>query len=54
MSFKYKNIQISNDTIYRQIFYIADNIEYQILKKINKSLYFAIQLDELTDISYYY
>ncbi|KAE9540093.1 hypothetical protein AGLY_005345 [Aphis glycines] len=48
---KIKNIPMSNDTIHKRILCIANDIEYQLVEKINKSLFYAIQLDESTDIS---
>lgn len=39
---KIKNYPISNDIIHRQILCSADYIDYQLIKKINKSLYYAI------------
>ncbi|KAL4141935.1 hypothetical protein QTP88_004478 [Uroleucon formosanum] len=40
-----------DDTIHKRILCIANDIEYQLVEKINKSLFYAIQLDESTDIS---
>lgn len=40
---------MSNDTVHR-ILSISNNIKYQLIKKINKSLFYAIQLNESTDI----
>lgn len=48
---KIKNIPMSDDTIHKRILCIANDIEYQLVEKINKSLFYAIQLDESTDIS---
>lgn len=47
---KIKNIPMSDDTIHKRILCIANDIEYQLVEKINKSLFYAIQLDESTDI----
>lgn len=43
---KIKNISMPNDTIHKRIPCIADDIEYQLVEKINKSLFYAIQIDE--------
>ncbi|KAL4132463.1 hypothetical protein QTP88_009607 [Uroleucon formosanum] len=47
---KIKNIPMSDDTIHKRILCIANDIEYQLVEKVNKSLFYAIQLDESTDI----
>jgi len=42
---------MSNDTISRRINIIAVVIEYQLIQKINKSIFYGIQIDESTDIN---
>jgi len=44
-------IALSNDTIQKRIDRLSGNIKEQLLKRINKSDYFSLQLDESTDIT---
>ena len=46
---KYKTIPLSDDTIKRRIAEINDDVEMQLINRINSSDYFSIQLDESTD-----
>lgn len=48
---KIKNISMSDDNIHRRTLCIANDIEYQLIEKIYKSLLYAIRLDESTTIS---
>ncbi|KAL4123202.1 hypothetical protein QTP88_015425 [Uroleucon formosanum] len=42
---------MSDDNIHRRTLCITNDIEYQVVEKINKSIFYAIQLGESTDIS---
>ena len=42
---------LSNDTITRRIIEMSDDIEQQLLERIKSSPYYAIQIDESTDVS---
>jgi len=42
---------LSNDTIKKRIDGLSGNIKEQLLRKINKSDYFSLQLDESTNIT---
>lgn len=42
---------MSNDTISRGINIMAVDIEYQLIQKINKSIFYGIQIDESTNIN---
>jgi len=44
-------ITLSNDTIKKRIDGLSGNIKEQLLRRINKSDYFSLQLDESTDIT---
>ncbi|XP_060846422.1 zinc finger MYM-type protein 6-like [Rhopalosiphum padi] len=48
---KINSIPMSNDTISRRINIMAVDIEYQLIQKINKSIFYGIQIDESTDIN---
>ena len=48
---KLKQISLSDDTIKSRIDDMADNIKAQVISKIRLSAFFAIQLDESTDVS---
>lgn len=48
---KINSIPLSNDTIARRIIDISNEIEAQLIQKLEKTLYYAIQMDESTDIS---
>ena len=48
---KLQAIPISNDRFKRRIMDMAVNVEKQVIKQVQKSKYFAIQLDESTDFS---
>ena len=43
-------IPLSDDTISRRIDSMADDVKSQVVEKLKQSPYFAIQLDETTDI----
>jgi hypothetical protein len=46
-----QQIALSNDTIIKRIDSLLVNIKEQLLRRINKSNYFSVQLDESTDIT---
>ena len=48
---KLQAIPISNDTVQRRIMDMAVDVEEQLIEQVKKSKYFAIQLDESTDLS---
>lgn len=48
---KIQSISLSNDTVSIRIVDMSDDIECQLVEKIKASKYFAIQMDESTDIS---
>ena len=48
---KFDGIPLSNNTVKRMIKDIAMDIEQQVIEEVKKSPYFAIQLDESTDMS---
>jgi hypothetical protein len=48
---KVAQVPLSNDTIARRIHDIADDIENQLIEQIKKAKYFALQLDESTDVA---
>ncbi len=48
---KIQSIPLSDDTVARRIVDMSDDIECQLVERIKASPYFAIQLDESTDIS---
>lgn len=48
---KINSISMSNDTISRRINIMAVDIEYQLIQKINKSIFYGIQIDGSTDIN---
>ena len=48
---KFDGIPLSNNTVQRKIKDIAMDIEQQVIEEVKKSPYFAIQLDESTDVS---
>jgi hypothetical protein len=48
---KVGQVPLSNDTIARRIHDIADDIEDQLIEQIKKAKYFALQLDESTDVA---
>jgi len=48
---KINNIPMSNDTVSRRITAISKDIEMQLIEKLIESPYYAIQLDESTDVS---
>lgn len=48
---KLKKIPLSNDTISRRICDMAEDVQNQLKKQIKDSTFFAIQLDESTDVA---
>ena len=48
---KLQAISISNDTVQRRIMDMAVDVEEQVTEQVKKSKYFAIHLDESTDLS---
>ncbi|KAG6924497.1 zinc finger BED-type containing 8 [Chelydra serpentina] len=48
---KLNDISVSNDTLSKRINEISQNINEQVVDEIKKSSLFAIQLDELTDVT---
>lgn len=48
---KLKTVSLSNDTMQRRIFDLSDDVESQLVNKIKDSKFFAIQMDESTDVS---
>ena len=48
---KLQAIPISNDTVQRRIIDMAVDVEEQLIEQVKKLRYFAIQLDESTDLS---
>jgi hypothetical protein len=44
-------IPLSNDTVSRRINDMAGNVESQLIEKVKKSLYYALQTDETTDVT---
>ena len=48
---KFDGISLSNNTVQQRIEDIAIDIEQQVIEEVKKSPYFAIQLDESTDVS---
>ncbi|XP_078495832.1 SCAN domain-containing protein 3-like [Ciona intestinalis] len=48
---KLKAIPLSNDSIKRRILDMAVDVEQQVIEQVKQSRYFAIQLDESTDLS---
>lgn len=48
---KIKTIPLSNDTVLNRITMMSDDIQQQLLIKIKRSMIYALQLDESTDIT---
>jgi len=48
---KLKTIPLSNDTIQSRVMEMASDTEDQLLEKLKASLFYAVQLDESTDVS---
>lgn len=48
---KVKEIPLSNDTVSRRIGGMAEDLEAQIVERVRLADWFALQLDESTDIS---
>jgi len=48
---KPEDVPLSNDRVQRRIVDMAKDVENQVINGINKSVYFAIQLDDSTDVS---
>ena len=48
---KLQAIPISNDLVKRRIMYMAVDVKEQVIEQVKKSKYFAIQLEESTDLS---
>jgi len=48
---KLKTIPLSNNTVSRRIDEMADDVHEQLIQKIKKSDFIAVQFDELTDVS---
>ena len=46
-----KRISLSNDTIKSRIHEMSKNIKSKVISKINSTPVFALQLDEITDVS---
>ena len=49
---KFEGIPLSNDTVKRRIENMEKDVEQQVIEEVKKSLYYAIQLDESTNVSY--
>ena len=47
---KIGSVPLSASTVHRKIYAIAENIEAQLLERVNGSLWYAIQVDESTDV----
>ena len=52
---KVASIPHSNDTVYRRIVDMSDDVKQQVIEELKKALFgkFAIQLDESTDVTAY-
>lgn len=50
---KINNIPLSNNTISRRIQDMSDDVEQTIISRIKNSIFFAIQVDESTDVTNY-
>ena len=48
---KLKNIPLSDDTLKRRVYEMDENVEKQLISRINDSDYFSIQMDESTDVT---
>jgi hypothetical protein len=46
-------IPISNDSVGRTLHDMAGNVESQLIEKVKKSPYYALQIDETTDVTNY-
>ncbi|CAG5047480.1 unnamed protein product [Parnassius apollo] len=46
-----KTIPLSSDTVHRRINLLADDIKIQLIDRVKGSPYYAIQLDESTDVA---
>ena len=46
-----KTVPLSNNTVCRRIDDMATNIVEQVVNKMNRAGLFALQLDEMTDVS---
>ena len=50
---KLKTIPLSNDTIARRIEHMSGNIKQQTTARVQASPYYALQMDESTDITHF-
>lgn len=46
-----KTIPLSSDTVHRRINLLADDIKIKLIDRVKGSPYYAIQLDESTDVA---
>jgi hypothetical protein len=45
-------IHLSNNTVSRRINDLADNVESQLIKRVKARPYYALKIDETTDVAY--
>lgn len=44
------SVPLSNDTVQKQVTFIAQNVEDQLVTRLHQSQFFSLQLDKSTDI----